>query len=111
MEQRLAALWAELLGIERVGVDDDFLELGGHSLLAIQLISRLRETFGAEISVRAFFEALTVSELARLVETPPVVDAIAAPAPDGIGDAPPGEEIPAPEPTAGDPARRDEAFV
>jgi acyl transferase domain-containing protein len=68
VEQRLAELWERLLGIEQVGVNDNFFELGGHSLLSLQLLSRLRESFQIELSMREVFEAPTVAELARVVE-------------------------------------------
>ncbi len=69
-EERLAAIWADVLGVDvaRVGVDDDFFELGGHSLLAAQVIAQVREEFGTETVVRAIFEASTVAALAALVE-------------------------------------------
>jgi acyl carrier protein len=67
-EERIAQLWEELLGIHPVGAHDDFLALGGHSLLAIQLISRLRDSFGVEVSVQTFFENPTVAALGRFVE-------------------------------------------
>jgi acyl carrier protein len=67
VEQTIAGTWQMLLGIERVGVDDSFFDLGGHSLLATQLISRLRDTFQIEISLRSFFEAPTIASLARVV--------------------------------------------
>ncbi|HEX2209622.1 MAG TPA: amino acid adenylation domain-containing protein, partial [Longimicrobium sp.] len=67
-EQVLAATWAEVLGVERVGIHDNFFELGGHSLLATRLASRVGDVFGAAVSVRALFEAPTVAELAERVE-------------------------------------------
>ncbi|HYO55831.1 non-ribosomal peptide synthetase [Archangium sp.] len=68
-EEMVAGIWAQLLGVERVGVHDNFFELGGHSLVATQVISRLRGTFEVELALPSFFEAPTVAELARLVES------------------------------------------
>src|SRR5207302_121789 len=59
VEERLAAIWGEVLRVERVGAHNDFFALGGHSLLATQVASRLREAFGLEIPLRGLFEATT----------------------------------------------------
>ncbi|WNN39141.1 amino acid adenylation domain-containing protein [Pseudomonas inefficax] len=59
-EATLAALWAEVLGVEQVGLDDNFFELGGHSLTATRLVSRLRSSLGLEVPVRALFQHSTL---------------------------------------------------
>ncbi|MET7511591.1 amino acid adenylation domain-containing protein, partial [Streptomyces albidoflavus] len=64
-EQVLCALFGEILGVEKVGVDDGFFELGGHSLLVTRLVNRVRAVFGCELSVRAVFEAPSVALLAE----------------------------------------------
>ncbi|MGB9179574.1 MAG: amino acid adenylation domain-containing protein, partial [Pyrinomonadaceae bacterium] len=68
IEEKLAAIWAEVIGIERVGIDDNFFELGGHSLLATRIISAARKTFRVEIPVRNIFETPTVASFARAIE-------------------------------------------
>jgi aspartate racemase len=67
VEGVLARIWAEVLGLERVGVYDDFFELGGHSLAVTQVISRVVEQFNVELSLRSLFEAPTVADMAIVI--------------------------------------------
>jgi amino acid adenylation domain-containing protein len=68
-EEVLADVWAQVLGLDRVGVHDNFFELGGHSLLAMQVVSRLRKAFQRELPIRWFFEVPSVAQLAARVDT------------------------------------------
>ena len=67
-EEVLAGIWAELLGVERVGSDDGFFALGGHSLLATRVVSRVRESFGVDLPLRAIFESPALAALATEVD-------------------------------------------
>ncbi|HEU0301669.1 MAG TPA: beta-ketoacyl synthase N-terminal-like domain-containing protein [Longimicrobium sp.] len=67
-ERVVAEMWQELLGIDRIGVHDDFFGLGGHSLLATQIVSRVRDSFGLELPLKSVFEAPTIASYAGLIE-------------------------------------------
>ena len=67
-EETVAGVWRELLGVEKVGIHDNFLELGGDSLLASRLVTRLRQIFAIELPIRLLFEASTVAELTSRIE-------------------------------------------
>ncbi|WNW10395.1 non-ribosomal peptide synthase/polyketide synthase [Pseudomonas sp. DTU_2021_1001937_2_SI_NGA_ILE_001] len=68
-ETELARIWAELLGLERVGRHDHFFELGGHSLLAVQVTLQARQSFGVDVPLREVFEHPTLDALADLINT------------------------------------------
>ncbi len=67
VEESLAAVWREVLGVDRVGVDDDFFDLGGHSLLAVKMLARVQESLAIELALPTVFEHSTVRELADVV--------------------------------------------
>jgi acyl carrier protein len=67
-EELLADIWQQLLGVDAVGIYDNFFDLGGHSLLAPQVISRVEETFQIELPLRVLFEAPTIAQMANAVE-------------------------------------------
>ncbi|WP_256923812.1 condensation domain-containing protein, partial [Streptomyces sp. 13-12-16] len=80
-------MFAEVLGVDRVGADDNFFDLGGHSLLATRLVSRVRTATGAELSVGALFDAATPAGVARLLDDADVARA-------GVGGRPRPEVVP-----------------
>src|SRR5262249_22155381 len=67
-EQVLADIWADVLGVEKVGVNDSFFALGGHSLLATKLISRMRAAFQADIPLRLLFDVPTVAGMVQAID-------------------------------------------
>ena len=68
VEEKMARVWCEVLGLEEVGIHDNFFELGGHSLMVIQVIARIRRVFEVEIPVRSLFEEPTIERSAKTVE-------------------------------------------
>ena len=67
-EKALAAIWSEMLDVENVGVADDFFDLGGQSLTAIRTVSRIRDTFAVDLSLRNVFEQPTLGGLAEIID-------------------------------------------
>ncbi|MGE7450414.1 phosphopantetheine-binding protein, partial [Pseudomonas qingdaonensis] len=67
-EQQVAAIWAQVLQVEQVGLTDNFFELGGHSLLATQVMVRLREVLGIEAALKDLFEYPELGEFVRSLE-------------------------------------------
>jgi amino acid adenylation domain-containing protein len=68
-EKEVAGIWSEVLGVEQVGVNDNFFELGGHSLMVMQVLARMRASFGVELELPVFFAAPTVRGVAEAIET------------------------------------------
>src|SRR5438046_2718753 len=67
-EQRIARVWEDALGINELGINDDFSKLGGHSLIAIRIVSELRKAFQIDLPVRALFDAPTIAELSLYIQ-------------------------------------------
>jgi len=91
MEEALAGIWQEVLGLERIGVHDSFFELGGHSLIATQIIARIEDSLHLELPLRKLFETPTIAEIAvALSEIQETVDAdeLAAPTINGLESLP-----------------------
>ena len=78
-EVQVAQIWAEVLGLDRVGADDQFFELGGHSLLATQVVARLQRALGFEVPLRWFFDEPTVRSVAAGLDAARVAGVAAAP--------------------------------
>jgi acyl carrier protein len=68
-ERRLAEIWAEVLQVERVGILDDFFDLGGDSLMMTQVLRRMQDELGIDLTIRAIFDAPTVQALAERIDT------------------------------------------
>jgi amino acid adenylation domain-containing protein/FkbH-like protein len=75
VEEVLAGMWCEVLGLENIRIEENFFEAGGHSLLAAKVVSRIRDTFGVEIPLRSVFETPTIAQLAHQIETSARVEA------------------------------------
>ncbi|MCL6261365.1 amino acid adenylation domain-containing protein [Aquiflexum sp. TKW24L] len=69
LEKKLATLWQRILGLDRVGVHDDFFSIGGHSLLAMRTVAAVRKELGADLSIRELFSAPTVAQLALIIHS------------------------------------------
>ncbi|MDP4023751.1 beta-ketoacyl synthase N-terminal-like domain-containing protein [Methylobacterium sp. NEAU 140] len=67
MERTLAAYWSDLLGVARVGIDDDFFDLGGHSLIAVRLVRKIKERYATDLPISVLFEAPTIAACAALL--------------------------------------------
>jgi amino acid adenylation domain-containing protein len=91
IEQRLASIWTDVLGIKNPGIHDNFFALGGHSLLATQLVNRVRDAFGADLPLRRLFEFPTLGGLAERVAD--ICSGIRPPAPE-IFPVPRDRELP-----------------
>ena len=67
-ERKLAAIWSEVLEVERVGVNDNFFDLGGHSLRAVRIVSRIRQVFGRDLRLGRLLETPTIAGLVHELE-------------------------------------------
>jgi amino acid adenylation domain-containing protein len=68
-EEAIARIWSEVLGVERIGVQDSFFDLGGHSLMAARVVSKVQEALGVETPLRALFESSTVAEFSARLDS------------------------------------------
>ena len=76
IEERLAEIWCEVLGLDRVGICDDFFELGGHSLLVLKLWARIEKAFGQKYPVKLFFRNRTIERLAAILRQGEIADSV-----------------------------------
>jgi amino acid adenylation domain-containing protein len=90
VEELLASIWAEVLGVERVGIQEDFFDLGGHSLLAVRLFARIEQELGTSLPLSSLFQGPTIEHLARLIGQP----APAAPRSSLVPIQPNGSKLP-----------------
>jgi thioesterase domain-containing protein/acyl carrier protein len=67
VERQLASMWQTLLGVESIGIHENFFDVGGHSLIAVRLFSRIKKTYGVELSLAVLFEAPTIEAMARMI--------------------------------------------
>jgi amino acid adenylation domain-containing protein len=67
VQETLASVWREVLGVDRIGIDDDFFELGGHSLLAVKMLSRVQDSFGLDLGLGYVFDNSTIRELGQVI--------------------------------------------
>ena len=75
IEELLAAIWSEVLVVDRVGIDDDFFELGGHSMLAVRMLARVQDAFGFAPYLGSLFDHSTIRKLAELLMLDMLADA------------------------------------
>ena len=68
VEEIVCGIWSAVLGVAEVGLEENFFDVGGHSLLATQVVARVRQALGVEISLRSLFESPTIAQLAREIE-------------------------------------------
>jgi acyl carrier protein len=90
-ERALVELWGRLLGIDPVGVADNFLDLGGHSLLATQVISKIQQQFGVKVPLAELLSGATIAHFAGIIDTARWANEAAAGSPDGDGQREVGE--------------------
>lgn len=92
-ERNLAAIWQELLGIERIGRNDDFFTLGGHSLMALRMFSRLSREFGKSLPLATLIQHPTIAKLAPLLAPPAAATPVARPLPGAAKGTPKGNIV------------------